>query len=52
MSWGRRWPNKDSMCFGREGSALFHETLAILTLSCCWQYSPIVVIKALGGGDW
>lgn len=52
MSWGRRWPNKDGMCFGREGSALFRETLAILTLSCCWQYSPIVVIRALGGGDW
>lgn len=38
------------MCFGREGSALTRETLALPTLSCCCEYSPVVV-RALGGGD-
>lgn len=43
--------NKDGMYFGREGSALSRETLALPTLSSCWEYSPVVV-GALGGGDW
>lgn len=43
--------NKDRMFFGREGSALPHETLVLPTLFSCWQYRPVVV-RALGGGDW
>lgn len=43
--------NEDGTDFGREGSALSHETPALPMLSSCWEYGPVVV-RALGGGDW